>query len=274
MAEWPIGRTWDGGVFPVRAEATQAYADATDDPNPAYRGSAAVAPPMFHTRAFIDLMMTLARAPELGIDLLRLVHGEHSMRFVRPLRPGDDLALQGELVAVSPKSSGTVYTFALRARRDAELVLDGRTSYFVRGESKPSPGGTAPGAAAVAKEPEPTADFVVDQRVSSDQADRYARASGDHNPIHLDGEVARKAGLPGVILHGLCTLAFAQRDLIDRVCAGDPSRLAALSVRFAGPVVPGDTLRMSVWQSASSARFSTVDGQGRPVLSHGLAELR
>ena len=61
---------------------------------------------------------------------------------------------------------------------------------------------------------------------------RYAGASGDFNPIHIDDEFARSVGLPGTILHGLWTMAQVARALTD--AAGGPERLARLSVTFRG----------------------------------------
>jgi acyl dehydratase len=61
---------------------------------------------------------------------------------------------------------------------------------------------------------------------------RYAGASGDFNPIHLDDEFARSVGLPGKILHGLWTMAQVAR------AQGDPLNLASLSVQFRGVGVP------------------------------------
>jgi acyl dehydratase len=61
---------------------------------------------------------------------------------------------------------------------------------------------------------------------------RYAGASGDFNPIHLDDEFAREVGLPGKILHGLWTMAQVAR------AQGDPLRLQSLSVQFRGIGVP------------------------------------
>ncbi len=67
----------------------------------------------------------------------------------------------------------------------------------------------------------------------------YARLSGDDNPVHLDPEVARAAGFPGPIVHGMCVLGTAARaaglDAPGRV-------LRKLDVRFAGPVFPGQTV--------------------------------
>jgi acyl dehydratase len=65
---------------------------------------------------------------------------------------------------------------------------------------------------------------------------RYAGASGDFNPIHLDDEFARSVGLPGRILHGLWTMAQVARAQGED--AGDPLALASLSVQFRGLGVP------------------------------------
>src|SRR5918912_2328613 len=61
---------------------------------------------------------------------------------------------------------------------------------------------------------------------------RYAGASGDFNPIHIDEEFARAVGLPGRILHGLWTMAQVARALTE--AAGGPDRLRRLSVQFRG----------------------------------------
>ncbi len=264
---YPLRKTYRTAPFTIEPGMGRAYAEATDDPHPAYRGT--LVPPMFHVRPFIGLMMQCATDPELGIDLLRLVHGEHVMDFLRPLHEGDVLHPRGALEAVEEKRSGRLYTFALWGEVAGQRVLEGRTTYFVRSpEPRPRP------ARRSAPSDEPPPSWSIEQAVTQDQAERYAAASGDHNPIHLDPEVARRAGLPGVILHGLCTLAFAQRDLIARYCPDDPGRLVSLGARFAAPVFPGDTLRMDVWEENDGLRFRTVDGAGKVVLAAGRARMR
>lgn len=62
---------------------------------------------------------------------------------------------------------------------------------------------------------------------------RYAGASGDFNPVHVDAEYARAAGLPAPILHGLYVMAQVARAVTDTV-DGDPRRLHRLSVQFRG----------------------------------------
>ncbi|HYI19758.1 MAG TPA: MaoC/PaaZ C-terminal domain-containing protein [Solirubrobacteraceae bacterium] len=65
---------------------------------------------------------------------------------------------------------------------------------------------------------------------------RYAGASGDFNPIHIDEEFARSVGLPGRILHGLWSMAQVARAQTE--AAGGPERLKRLSVQFRGMGVP------------------------------------
>jgi acyl dehydratase len=63
----------------------------------------------------------------------------------------------------------------------------------------------------------------------------YAAASGDHNPIHSDEEVARSVGLPGVIAHGMFTLALAARYVEE--WRGEPGLVVELGAKFTRPVV-------------------------------------
>jgi acyl dehydratase len=63
----------------------------------------------------------------------------------------------------------------------------------------------------------------------------YADASGDHNPIHQDEQVARSVGLPGVIAHGMYTLALAARYVDEQL--GEPGRITQIGAKFTRPVV-------------------------------------
>ena len=80
----------------------------------------------------------------------------------------------------------------------------------------------------------------------------YAAASGDFNPIHIDPEVGKAAGLGGVILQGLCSMAWAVEGFANYL--GDPSRVGRVQVRFALPVRVGDTI-------VFDGKVISVDGQ-------------
>jgi len=115
------------------------------------------------------------------------------------------------------------------------------------------------------------------KKVTVEQIRQYAEASGDRNPIHLDESFARSAGLPGVIAHGMLTMAFANQMVTDWL--GDRSRLKRLQGRFAGMVLPGDevTCTGTVVSKDEQARRVVINlvvtnQRGEKVLNKGVAE--
>jgi acyl dehydratase len=104
---------------------------------------------------------------------------------------------------------------------------------------------------------------------------RYAGASGDFNPIHIDEEFARAVGLPGRILHGLWTMAQVARAQTD--AAGGPEHLKRLSVQFRGMGVPEQEVLVSgtVREVADGrAVIDTVAEQaGKQIIRNAEAEL-
>lgn len=122
------------------------------------------------------------------------------------------------------------------------------------------------------------ADAVRDSLVSErrvtftrQQIDAYAEASGDHNPIHLDEDFARSVGLPGVIAHGLLQMGIAATVASD--AAGGPLHLRRLYVRFAGMVLPGDTVTFKAEPAGEGKlALTAVNQKGEAVLTKGAAE--
>jgi acyl dehydratase len=104
---------------------------------------------------------------------------------------------------------------------------------------------------------------------------RYAGASGDFNPIHIDEEFAKAVGLPGRILHGLWTMAQVARAQTE--AAGGPQHLKHLSVQFRGMGVPEQEVVVSgtVREVADGrAVVDTVAEQaGKQIIRNAQAEL-
>jgi acyl dehydratase len=104
---------------------------------------------------------------------------------------------------------------------------------------------------------------------------RYAGASGDFNPIHIDEEFARAVGLPGRILHGLWTMAQVARAQTE--AAGGPQHLKRLSVQFRGMGVPEQEVVVSGTVrevSGGRAVIDTVAEQaGKQIIRNAEAEL-
>ena len=104
---------------------------------------------------------------------------------------------------------------------------------------------------------------------------RYAGASGDFNPIHIDDEFARSVGLPGKILHGLWTMAQVARA--HTAAAGGPEHLKRLSVQFRGIGLPEQEIVVSgTVREANGSRvvIDTVAEQGgNQIIRNAEAEI-
>ena len=87
---------------------------------------------------------------------------------------------------------------------------------------------------------------------------RYAGASGDFNPIHWNDRAAQEAGLPGVIAHGMLTMALASR--LVATWAGDPGAVVACAVRFTRPVVVPDDAEGALIELSGKVAQRRPDG--------------
>ncbi|MDT4917258.1 MAG: hypothetical protein QOH89_1958 [Pseudonocardiales bacterium] len=269
-----VGGWSEPDTFEVTRERIAQYAAATNDPIAAHLAGD-VAPPVF---AIVPVFMSMAQAaftvapPEVA---LRVVHGQQDFHFQRPIRPGDELSTRTKSLGYSSAPNGTTAAFLLECRDAAgALVNEQYMTAFFRGVDV----GETVGALApphkfdeALREQPPVARVAA--HFDDDQTFRYASASGDPMPIHLDDEVARGAGLPGIIVHGLCTQAFTSWALLTEVARGDVSRLKRLAVRFARPVRPGDDIVTTIWRAApGSYAFETTVGD-TVVVKDGLAEI-
>lgn len=119
-------------------------------------------------------------------------------------------------------------------------------------------------------------DPVVSERsvhFTKEQIAGYAKASGDLNPIHLDDDFARSVGLPGVIAHGM--LQMGLMGLVAAEAAGGPDKLTRLYCRFAGMVVPGDTVTFTAKPAGpGKLDLRAVNQKGEPVLTKSSADFK
>ncbi|HEX4716443.1 MAG TPA: MaoC/PaaZ C-terminal domain-containing protein [Ktedonobacteraceae bacterium] len=83
---------------------------------------------------------------------------------------------------------------------------------------------------------------LIKPTIAQEQLNRYAAASGDFNPIHLDPAAARSVGLDGVIAHGMLSMAFLGQFVNQQIADEPGARVERLKVRYTGMVRLGDTL--------------------------------
>jgi NAD(P)-dependent dehydrogenase (short-subunit alcohol dehydrogenase family)/acyl dehydratase/putative sterol carrier protein len=268
-----VGKVYEGKEAEVSAKGIEAYAKATNDENPRYlEAGKAVAPPLFLVTMLGELLLKAMEDKELRVDMLRLVHGEQEFEFLAPIQAGDKLKPKATITSIEDKSSGQLMQLAIEFLKGSTVVAKARTGIFIRGDKKGEKG------AAAAPEAKPSPLYKSDMKVAADQAKRYAAASGDTNPIHLDPDIAQAAGLKACILHGLCTMAFATKAIVDQSLKGDSSGLKRISVRFSKPVYMGETVSTVVWEKANGGGkktlgFETVNPEGVAVITNGEADI-
>jgi acyl dehydratase len=142
---------------------------------------------------------------------------------------------------------------------------------FARGDG--GFGGPKEGAPEPHAVPDRAPDLVHEAATRPDQAFLYA-LSGDRNPLHRDPNVARMAGFPRPILHGLCTYGIACRSVLSAVCDYDPARITGFDVRFSAPVFPGETIVTEMWVDGAIVSFrSKVKERDVVCLNNGKCTL-
>ncbi|MFE4370779.1 MaoC/PaaZ C-terminal domain-containing protein [Streptomyces sp. NPDC056835] len=224
-----------------------------------------------------------------------VVHLGQDIRCRRLVRPGEQVTVRLDVLGARREPRGTRVALRSRLTGDgadptdpanstgsagstapgaAEPFAELVTSALLVGATALEPFGEISGAAAApahagAAEPatvvhEPTVEWIR----------RYALASGDENPIHLDADAARAAGFGSVIAHGMSVLALAVEEITDRYADGDAARIRGIGGRFSAPVTPGEPLRFDLQPDAARrvVRFSCRTPAG-PAVKSGWVEL-
>ena len=266
-------------VLRVERDRIASFARATNDHDPqALAGD--VASPLFSILPMYRPLGSAIRAVAPPERMMYTLHGEQDMRFFQRIRPGVELHATATPVGISAKSSGTTISIlGLVTDGHGTKVSEHWMSMFIRGTGDSITAGEQMPPREILKIEElgsPIANEL--QAVAPDQTFRFAEASGDPMRVHLDNDVARKFGLPGIICHGLCTMAMAGNAAIGTLGEKRPERMKRLAVRFAKPLLPGQNIVTRFWvgstdEASHSFRFETHAEDGARVLSNGLVEL-
>ncbi|MET0743900.1 MAG: MaoC/PaaZ C-terminal domain-containing protein [Microvirga sp.] len=194
--------------------------------------------------------------PAIGADAALIVHGEQVIRLHAPLPAAGTLVGRERIVDVVDRGRGG-HAF-LRTSRE---IVDAHTSRPIATLAstvvlRDQGGFGGPGGSLPRRDPVPDRrpDHVM-RTGTLPQAALIYRLSGDLNPLHADPMIARQAGYPAPILHGLCTLGIAARAILRACCGDDPARLAEVGVRFSAPLFPGETLQSEIWRDGAIAQF-------------------
>lgn len=235
-----------------------------------------VAHPCMVARPALCVLHSVLADPAVRADRATMLHALSDIVWHAPLLHGRDVQLDAEIVDAGPYGDrrGLVVTTQVavpggRPLVDLRTVLAFAPPALAVAEGRPRLGLPK----GLRHDTDPAAALAVP--FDSGFPARYAAVSGDSNPIHLDREAARAAGLPGVVLHGLSTIAVGATFAVNELAAGDPTALARLRVRFARPAPPGQMAQFAAYRTAGPGEFALSCRVGStPIWRQSLVEIR
>lgn len=278
LKEYTTGVTW---------RQTTNYAASVGDMNPRYfddlREGGIIAPPMFAVAVSWPIQQNIFEYVEMPYppDLFRtMVHYTEYIEFFRPIRPGDRLWVRGEVAAILPHRAGSriVFRFSVTDPEGRPFHTE-FVSALLRGVSCDDGGREAISVPAPPKS-RPVAVPVWEDNIYIGKEAPYVY-DGCTNivfAIHTSPAFARSVGLPGTLLQGTATMAYAVRQLVNREAGEDPTKLKAISGRFTGMVLPDSWIKVRLFEREINGceahlYFEVLNNQQQRVISEGYARL-
>ncbi|XP_043589762.1 peroxisomal multifunctional enzyme type 2 isoform X1 [Bombus pyrosoma] len=230
----------------------------------------------FDAMSATDISMLEKSLPNVELNPMKLLHGEQYIEIHKELPTEATVETRLKVVDVLDKEKGAVFVLQSETfdTSNGDKLSTGQMILFIAGaggfQGKRSSSKIIPTIDAPNRQP----DASVTQQTSHDQAALY-RLSGDRNPLHIDLNVSMMAGFKQPILHGLCSLGFSVRHVLQTYANGDQNLFKAVKTRFVKPVVPGQTLQTNMWQEGNRIHFQTSTVEGNlPVLTGGYVDLK
>ena len=205
---------------------------------------------------------------------MMLLHGEQYLEIRQfPIPTEATLVSYPKLVEVQDKGkSGVIVSgTTTKDKKTGKDIFYNESTAFIRGSG--GFGGSSKGrdrgaASKVHKPPQRSPDKVQEEATTKEQAAVY-RLSGDRNPLHVDPEFSKVGGFDVPILHGLCFFGIAAKAIVQNY-----GLFRNIKVRFAGTVLPGQTLVTEMWKEGNTVIFQTkVKETGNLCISGAGAEL-
>ncbi|MGV0781911.1 MaoC family dehydratase [Mycolicibacterium peregrinum] len=183
--------------------------------------------------------------PGIDIELSKVLHASEAVSVPGPIPTSGTAKSVQRFTEIWDKGKAAVIVSESTVTDESGKVLwTTKRSIFARGEGG---FGGERGPATSAELPDRAPDIEISLPTLPQQALLY-RLCGDRNPLHSDPAFAAAAGFERPILHGLCTYGIGCKAIVDNLLDGDVSQVASYGARFAGVVIPGETLQANIWK--------------------------
>ncbi|MGE0006284.1 MAG: MaoC/PaaZ C-terminal domain-containing protein [Parvibaculaceae bacterium] len=268
-ADFPIGFSSMSEEFRTSSHRLAQFARSVDDENPRHLAGEFASPVFSHIPVMQSMIDVLHRGTT---DFV--LHGEHDFFFHAPIVPGQRLFSRSTLAGMRGTRAGTAFIIRSdTSTHDGKPVCTQYSTCLRRGAPPPLASGEVP----PPRPRPPKQDAAASSyALRPDQTRRYADAARDYSAYTIDPAAAAREGYPAPIVHGMCTLAFAARAIVDDHCRGMTPRLRRLGCRFSHPLflTGGQTLTVEHWAGADGlVGFEAADADGNAVIRNGYAEV-
>lgn len=262
------------GDIHVDPAHVRAYARATaGDGIAAFGGAEPVVPPFYPATWELGLALEMFAGLENPLPLGPMVHLSTEMLWTRPIPAGQAVRCRVELERVERTKRGLRLTVLARNWMGAGQLCCQGTSVFVlrmRGPRGAGPRAPEPRPEpAEPRGPEGGWDELARWDLPAGAGRRYARVSGDYNPIHLWPWTARPFGFRAPILHGYATAARAAHALIQQRMRGDAAALRRMRIVFRAPLPLPATAVLLASDAETERWFRVSSPTGDPVYAEG-----
>ncbi len=241
-----------------------------------FQGEEALLPPIYSALWEAALGLELLGLPEIPPVLGGVIHLESECVPLRSLRLSDRVRCRLELEKAEPDARGVCLRLLSRNWNGAgQLCSENRMLVLLRGAMVargPSTAGEGTEDSQNEGEVPRTWEEIARWKLRGNHGRRYARVSGDYNPIHLWSWTARPFGFRRPILHGFCIEALVAHALIARLWDGDPARLRRLRISFRSPLVLPARASLLIGEASQGGHFRVVkaeEGGGGRIYAEG-----
>ena len=279
-----VGRTSEEFRDEVSDRWVMNYAAAVNDFNPVYldnRGTAMPAHPAYVSQLeWQPLFQVLQAASESagmsGAESARGVHSFNDTKMPRAIHSGDELCCTATIVGVEQRRSGARVSFDITTtNQHDEVVAVSRTVTVFRDVEVRDEPVTPPAwdATAVGLGGSPSREETI--ALGPLAAHVFSECARDYNPMHTDISVATAAGLPGLILHGTGTFAYALTSLTNHEGGGVPASVRRIRGRLGAMVLCPSEMVLRVYADPTSAScfgFQVLNERAEPAIDDGLIE--
>ena len=212
--------------------------------------------------------------------LLTQVHYTEHLICHRLIRPGDQLAIDGDIASIAPHRAGTHVILRLDAHDKAnEPVFTEYVGAMLRGVTcnGQAVSGSLPQVPECGFDAEPawSKRWLVDPMAPY----IYDACADIEFPIHTSPKFARDVGLPGILLQGTATLGYAVRELINREALGDPGAVREIACTFTGMVMPGTEISLVCQKvleqdHAALVFFEVINDKNKKAIRNGYLKIK